>query len=129
MRLYLSVVCGCAAQASALAGQTAQARRYAERALERAKQRDPFGAAIALRVLAELRSEELQRCDEQALAWLSQADVSARQRGSKRELVLNELCRLELLKRFGAGPEAEARYHRLRIELENMGMVVDQPNA
>jgi hypothetical protein len=94
----------------------------------RAEQSDPFGAAVAYRVLAELRATVVGSCDEQVKLWLEQADAAAHIRGSARELALNKLCFAEILMRTGGEYAALDRQVRARQELEDLGMLLRADN-
>jgi tetratricopeptide (TPR) repeat protein len=97
MRLYLSMVYACAAEASLRAQDVDAARDYAARCLHRAEQKDPFGEAVAYRVLAELEAQRGPGAEAEVSALLNKAEQAAAARNSRRERALNLWCRARLL--------------------------------
>ena len=86
-------------------GQFRDARRYAARALLRARKRDPMGEAMALRAVARTVAREGGR--RTPAHYLARAMASARARNAPHEVAVTLLCEAELA--FAAGEPEPAR--------------------
>ena len=84
-RLSISINYGWLAEAMAVEGRSDDAHQYAQRAIERAAVRDPFGEAAAYRALARATWDS---SDGAADAFLDRAMLVARARRSLREEAL-----------------------------------------
>ena len=87
-RLSISINYGWLAEAMAVEGRSHDARHYAQRAIERAAVRDPFGEAAAYRALARVTWDSP---DAAAEAFLDRAMLVGRARRSLREEALTML--------------------------------------
>jgi class 3 adenylate cyclase/tetratricopeptide (TPR) repeat protein len=114
--LWSSLSYGFLADAYATAGQFDEARHFAERALARAKLRDPLGEAMAYRVLARLA----KRASTEVHEFLHRAFASAEAHRSRREAALNQLLVAEL--RLTSSADAIRAGTMALAEFESMGM-------
>lgn len=107
-RLFTSLHFGWLAEACAAEGRGAQARPLAGHVLQRARQGERLGQAIACRSLAFLAAQE--GAAHAADRWLARADRAAAARGSAREQALNALARARIVAGMGGddGPGAQA---------------------
>lgn len=86
--LFLSFAQGCVAHAAWLAEDLALAKDWAERALTRARQRDPLGEAVAHRVLAQICATRSHPSHLALTSHLQSALIAAERRRSRREALL-----------------------------------------
>jgi class 3 adenylate cyclase/tetratricopeptide (TPR) repeat protein len=120
MRLFFSFSAACLADALLRAGDLAGARQKAERALEQAREGDRLGEVMAYRVLglAALKSGDT----EEASRSFDRADQVAEKHGSRRERVLNDLARAELLRSESDPDGARTLVERSVAALREFGM-------
>lgn len=107
-RLFISIVYSWLADAFADLGHHREARLYASRAIRRARARDGFGEAMALRALA--------RCS------LDRAMQSAERRTSPHEIASTLLEQARRHMACGRQAEAMVLLHRARAAFDAMGM-------
>jgi tetratricopeptide (TPR) repeat protein len=122
MGLYLSMVYGCAARANWLAEDAERARDYAGRALARAEYKDPFGEAIAYRVLAGLCAREHGSPNAETWTLMDRATAAAQRRGSRPELAFNEWWRARLWQQTGDSAAARAAFESALAQFETLGL-------
>jgi class 3 adenylate cyclase/tetratricopeptide (TPR) repeat protein len=94
--LFLSLNHAYVAEALSMSGDTAGARQYALRAIERSAHSDRLGDVVAYRALARvslLEDDDSARAEE----YLARARTTAEVRGSRREVALVDLSLAELL--------------------------------
>jgi hypothetical protein len=120
--LFSSVNYGCLAQALLESGDTALAQTYAERALARAKARDPLGETQAHRVLAELAAAKGGALNPDLELHLVEAERSARARNSLHDLAKTQLLRAEVTAGLGARDRARADAATALAAFESMKM-------
>lgn len=94
--LFVSLNYGWAAEILVSMGRWKHARKYAARALVRARRQDRLGEAVAYRALALLAEHQQSASHEY---YLSQAEASALARQSRHEAAKNHLHRAALLHR------------------------------
>jgi class 3 adenylate cyclase/tetratricopeptide (TPR) repeat protein len=123
LELYAAADYAWLAHALLTQGQHDLAREYTTRALQRAAQGDPLGAALAYRVLARMEPAEP---DANAEAHVQQClDLAMRAgeaRGSRHEAVKTFLLRAQLSQASGAHREAREWAERSRAEALATGM-------
>ncbi len=86
-------------------GRIPEARRYAARALRRARKRDPMGEAMAMRAMARAAARE--GWAKPPARYLERAMASARARSAPHDVAVTRLCAAELA--FAAGDRKRAR--------------------
>jgi class 3 adenylate cyclase/tetratricopeptide (TPR) repeat protein len=121
IRLFLSFNCAHLADALVSAGQLAQGREFALRALRRAEQKDPIGEATAHRALARQTALDPSTAPE-AEVHLEKALASASLRGSRRDAAVTELLIGERLTTAGDRAAAETVLAKAKAAFEAMGM-------
>lgn len=104
---YISLAWGYLADGYARLGDRDGARRYAARAIQRARKGDRLGETMALRALA-MTSQAISRTPARSL-YIERARNSALRRGSRRDLELSVLLEARL-----AGRNEEAATEALR---------------
>ena len=109
LRLFISFNYGWLAEAFASDGQAEPSRRYAARALRRARQRDSFGEAAAYRALATLAAAG-QLPENSAHRYLDRAPNAARARGSRPDEALTLMLAGELHSDAARLVEADAMF-------------------
>ena len=119
IRLFLSFNYANLAAALVTAGQHAEARAFADRALRRAKQKDTIGEATAHRALARAAAT-LPEIDEKA--QLEAAAAAGERRGSRREAAMTELLTGERHRAAGDRAAADAALRKARASFEDMEM-------
>lgn len=108
----ISLAYGWLAEAMVDSGRIEDARRYAARALVRARRHDRMGEAMALRAMARAAAQEERH---QAVGrYLARALQSARNRGSPHEVAVTQLCEAELALAAGDRQLASARLEQAR---------------
>lgn len=123
--LFVSLIHGWLAHALADGGRAAQAgaaqaRGHAVWTLRRARKRDWFGAAMAMRAIARLDAE---RGDwPAAQRRLAMADKVAQARGSPHEAACNELCRAQVALAQGVRAAAAAHVERASVAFTRLQM-------
>ncbi len=118
--LFVSLVHGWLAEALATAGQPAEARRQAARALRRVRKRDWFGGAMACRAMARLQAAAGDwRAAER---HLRRAERVARTRSSPHETACNDLAAAEIALARGDRDGAAAGVERASAAFESMRM-------
>lgn len=122
IKLYISLAYGGLAEALVRANEPEAARRYAERALERADLLDALGEGMACRALARLAVRESPDEPERADLHLDRALRAAARRGSPRETALTIATQAEVLAARGERDAARARLGVASPELERMGL-------
>ncbi|MCR9096110.1 MAG: AAA family ATPase [bacterium] len=122
IKLYISLAYGCLAEAYVRVERLDVARRFAQRALERAERLDPLGEGMALRVLARITARETPNQPDRADAYLDRALHAAVQRGSRRESALTIATQAEILAHRGERDLAGKRLAIALPELEGMGL-------
>jgi tetratricopeptide (TPR) repeat protein len=117
---FLSLNYGWLADAMTDIGQVDEARRYAARALMRARLGDRLGEAMAYRALARiaLRDAALRP----AAQYLARAATAAAARGSAHEAAKNRICAAEIALALGERDTAERHIVLARAQLLEMGM-------
>jgi class 3 adenylate cyclase/tetratricopeptide (TPR) repeat protein len=98
-RLFTSLHFGWLAEASAAEGRREQARSLAAHVLQRARQGERLGEAIACRAMALLAVQDGAGAAPER--WLLRAERAAAARGSAREQTLNALARGRVAQRLG----------------------------
>jgi tetratricopeptide (TPR) repeat protein len=93
-------------------GRLPEARRYAVRALLRARKRDPMGEAMALRAMARAAARAGGRKPPDH--YLARAFESARARSAPHEIAVTLLCEAELAVEAGARDRARTKLAEAR---------------
>jgi len=119
--LFISLKYGWLSEAMASAGRRDEARRFAARALLRARRKDRIGEAVAYRALAVVAVEE--HAPHRAEHYLARALETAHCRASPREHVLTKMSQAELAMSRGDAAaaidlldESAAGFHALNME-------------
>jgi tetratricopeptide (TPR) repeat protein len=118
-RLSISINYGWLVEAMAMAGRWRDVRHYAQRAIERALVRDPFGEAPAYRALA---CEAWTQTDEAAAAFLDRAMEIAQARRSTREEAVTMFWQGRLAAERQRAHEAAESLTRASARFAAMGM-------
>jgi class 3 adenylate cyclase/tetratricopeptide (TPR) repeat protein len=126
-RQFLSLNYGWLTEAYVEVGDLPAARRYAARALWRARQGDRMGEAMAMRALA--RAAAAGRGCHSPPTYLARAKAVANARGSAHETVRNQLCAAEIAMAAGDHPLALQLISLARPALTAMGMEGVHPPA
>lgn len=105
-RLFTSLHFGWLAEACVVEGRAEQARTLAGHVLQRARQGERLGQAIACRALALLAAQEGAALP--AERWLARAERTAARRGSAREQALNALARVRMREQLDATGDGTA---------------------
>jgi class 3 adenylate cyclase/tetratricopeptide (TPR) repeat protein len=121
IRLFLSFNYAHLADALVSAGQLAQGREFALRALRRAEQKDPIGEATAHRALARQTALDPSTPPE-AEIHLERALASASSRGSRRDAAMTELLIGERLVDAGDRSAAKPVLAKAKAAFDAMGM-------
>jgi class 3 adenylate cyclase/tetratricopeptide (TPR) repeat protein len=125
-RLFISLAHGWLAEAMLATGRYPQARAYAARALQRARHRDVFGAALAYRALARLPAAHRRHTPEH---YLDAAMRSAQARRSPREEAVTLLHQGEVAGAAGRRDEAAGLLSRAWVAFSAMEMHWHQQQA
>jgi tetratricopeptide (TPR) repeat protein len=120
MRLFFSFSAACLADALVNAGDLAQGRQKAERALEQVKEGDRLGEVMAYRVLARVALHSGDASE--ARGFLDRADEAAERHGSRRERALNQLGRADVYRREGHSERARALVEAALETFRALGM-------
>lgn len=118
--LFRSLNHGWLADGFAFLGDVTQTRRYAARALMRARQRDLIGVAMAYRALAHVAADAGQPAA--ARRYLDGAMRTAQARDSAHEIATTQLAEAAIALREGDRPRALARLDEAQPAFEAMGM-------
>jgi tetratricopeptide (TPR) repeat protein len=108
-RMYRSFYHGWLADGLVVLGRRGQARSHAARAIQRAREGDPLGLAMAYRALAR---DATSHRPERVEAYIRLALQAARRRGSAHEIAVTQLCAAQIAWQQRQGPLA----HRLLEE-------------
>lgn len=125
--LFVSLQHGWLADALATAGQAQPARQHAARALNRLRQRDCIGAAMASRAMARLAAAEGHTAAAQR--HLARAARVAAMRGSAHEAACNALCEAQVALQLGRPGDAAAALERACQGFEALQMAGHQGAA
>jgi len=118
--LFISLNHGWLAEALVASGQVPRARKYAARALLRARKGDRLGEAMTWRALARAATAGQGR--EPARICLERAMKAAQARGSPHEAAVTQLCAAELALARDARAEAGALLEQASAAFDRMGM-------
>ncbi len=112
-------------------GQMEAARQHAARLFQRARADEALGQAMGCRALALANAK--QGRPARAAHYLQRAERAAQERGSRREVALNTLCRAHLLRTLAPGKTISAGATELAAqagaEFQAMGMLWHRDHA
>jgi tetratricopeptide (TPR) repeat protein len=118
--LFISLNYGWLAEAMASCGKFSEARRYAARAIVRARKHDRIGEAVAFRALASVALEGHARYD--AEHYLECALKAAEKRASPRERALTRLSQAEVAAARGACSAAMSLFDESAVTFDELRM-------
>lgn len=118
--LFISLNFGWLAEALAASGRMDEARRYAARALRRARQGDWLGAPMALRALARAAAQD--GAAREATLHLKLAESATHRRHSPHESACNRLCQAQLDVIAGRRVEARDTLEQAEREFDRLAM-------
>lgn len=119
-RFYTSIYFGWLVAACVAEGRTQEARGHALKVLQRARQGERLGEAVACRGMAWLAVE---KGDEPGAArWLRRAEAAAQRRESAREAALNQWVRGQILLRLERPHEGRPLLEQAAAAFDAMGM-------
>jgi len=121
-RMFISLNYAFLADALANAGDMAQARTYALRALARVEQHDPLGEPHAYRVLARVYAQQGEAGRARVDECIAKATEKSEARGWKRDLSLTRLLAATLHDGRPSQPDRYELAQQALAEFERMGM-------
>ena len=119
-RFYTSIYFGWLVAASTAQAQFERARGYAFKVLQRTRQGERLGEAVAYRSLAW--AAVVGKNDHAAARWMRRAEAAAHVRGSPREEALNQLMHGQISQQCGQNPQAIEFLHEAAERFQRMGM-------
>jgi DNA-binding SARP family transcriptional activator/tetratricopeptide (TPR) repeat protein len=120
--LIMSWNCACLAEALALAGEHEEARRFANRALERGTFHDWLGEPAAHRALARVSAGAKQPDWAELEEHVDAALARSAKKGSKREAAITHLTAAQLFAEHGRADEARRHLVKAEPRFRRMGM-------